>query len=647
MKKKLLLALCMTAFVVCLLTISVSAIEVDEIYYTINSDKVSVTVSSENRTSGTIAEVIIPETIQYDNDGDGTKETYVVTAIASSAFGSTSGSSSNNQYITSVSVPRTVATIGEHAFRSLANLKTVVIKASGYNLETSETSNVIFTNAEFMSCPVLESVVMSESNVTQVGGYAFQDCSALKSVSFSPNITSIGFRAFKNCSALESISSLETVKSIEGEAFQKCSALEQAIKLNSIESLSTNAFQACSKLTGVDMSGAPLTQISSYAFDGCSSLASATLPSNLKAVGNGAFRSCSALTSANIPRSIETVGTEAFRGAKFGGDLVFDNLTSLGQHAFRETNITSVVISGTITTTNDNAAFYECKQLKYVVLPSTVTTIGSWTFDKRSSLEYIVASENLATVNSIPSNTNVIIVGSDTSKVSTALSAWSVAPFSEYDPDGTATKTIFYGAIATDEPTVYLSFTGYDKSFYEWSATDNTTTNYEPVISALGYSTNPNGTGFSAGFLINHESLDAYEALLSKDVKFGIVLFNPKYIEGDSFFTNGAINASSGAVQVDADTRFSTFNFSITGFSAEHASLELVSACYAYTEDDASDIELIQKQYEGTQDAPVYSPMASKVSKNDAVLYTTKLSTVTTQAQITHGKDGLTEYVTE
>ena len=169
MKKKILFFV-MTLFVVCLLTVCVSAAEVDGIYYSFtNTDAYpgydgTATVTSENRTKGTLTEVIIPEIVEYDSDSDGVADKrYIVTEIADSAFGSTGGSS---HPAVSIFVPKTVKSIGNHAFRQLQYLQTVVIEARGYNPSTDEdwAAEINLTNGEFYKCPELLSVDMSNSN---------------------------------------------------------------------------------------------------------------------------------------------------------------------------------------------------------------------------------------------------------------------------------------------------------------------------------------------------------------------------------------------------------------------------------------------------------------------------------------------------
>lgn len=656
MKRKIFLAILMIALCMCLFAICASAavkIGDDEngyVYYDLSKNDTfegydgTATVSTANRTSEDTdksTHIVIPEVVEYDSDGDGTAdERYVVTAVASEAFGRNGGS---NHPLVSIKIPKTVSSIGIHAFRDCDKLQTVVIEARGYNPSTKEdyTAEIRFSNAEFYSCGELLSVDMSKSNVTQVGDHCFTSCSKLHTVLFSSNIKKIT-APFSGCSALTTISSLESLESL-GNFYG--TRITGDLKLYSIQSIGTNAFRdTC--VTSVDFSGAPITSLPERAFENCTTVTSVVLPEGLKSVGYWAFKGASSLSNMNIPRGIERLEDSAFWGPTFSGDIVLDNLEYMGPHAFRGTQITSLVIKGTLTSLNTDAAFFGCTQLEYMVLPDTVTTSGANTFTNCNKLKYIVCSDNYTNiVSSIPANASLIVRGTNYE----AMSAWGwqAVPFSQYDPTSSAKNKIYYGAIATDDPTVLADFTGFDNSFGTWDATTNEKTSYDAVVEVLGYSTKNGGTGIATGFKVNQASVDAYKSIFGGDVKFGIVIFNPSFI-GDTFFdAEGKINAEKGAIQVELVENYSTLSASVAGFDLSneaHQKLELVFAGYAYTKADKSDIDLFQKEYVGTQENPVSSPMQSKVVKGDDVLYTVKLQTVTTPVNITTGKDGLNAF---
>ena len=54
-----------------------------------------------------------------------------------------------------------------------------------------------------------------------------------------------------------------------------------------------------------------MTSIGGYAFGGCSSLSSITLPASVTSIGGGAFYGCTSLTSATLPASLE-IDTSTF-----------------------------------------------------------------------------------------------------------------------------------------------------------------------------------------------------------------------------------------------------------------------------------------------------------------------------------------------
>ena len=110
------------------------------------------------------------------------------------------------------------------------------------------------------------------------------------------------------------------------------------------------------------------------------------------------FYNCTSLTTINLPETITTIGGAAFWqcSSLVIDDLSLPNLTTLGDGAFRNTKIKKVSNLGNITQLeariHNTGVFYGCTNLKVVVLPATLETLGSQysPFTECTSLEDVV-----------------------------------------------------------------------------------------------------------------------------------------------------------------------------------------------------------------------------------------------------------------
>ena len=107
----------------------------------------------------------------------------------------------------------------------------------------------------------------------------------------------------------------EGVTSIGSSAFQDFTALISVTFPKSLTKILALAFDSCNKLPSVKFPDS-MEQIGYLAFYECESLTSVELPKNLSLLAGSAFRNCVSLTSVTIPAGVKRIIPSAFEGCK-------------------------------------------------------------------------------------------------------------------------------------------------------------------------------------------------------------------------------------------------------------------------------------------------------------------------------------------
>ena len=124
-----------------------------------------------------------------------------------------------------------------------------------------------------------------------------------------------------------------------------------------------------------------MTSIGEYAFYGCNSLTSITIPKGVTSIGEYAFYGCSSIMSVTIPDSVTSIGDDAFSYCKNLAKVTIpDSVTNIGGGAFSYcSSLTSITIPGSVTSIGDYA-FECCTGLTSITIPKGVTNIGCCAF---------------------------------------------------------------------------------------------------------------------------------------------------------------------------------------------------------------------------------------------------------------------------
>ena len=360
--------------------------------------------------------------------------------------------------LTSVTIPENIISIGNRAFEDCTGLTEINFNATGMNdvdyifdnagrSESGITVNIgtnvtkipanLFNPYSYEDAPKITSVIFAQGNVcTNIGDYAFSDCTELTSITIPNSVTNIGSSAFEDCSGLTSVTISNSVTNIGSSAFGYCTGLTNVTIPNSVTSIGYHAFYNCRKLIEVyNLSSLNITKesddygsVGKYALNvytpnsGASKIwttsdgfkfyedgnicyilgymgnkLNITLPTNCNGknyeIYNLAFYK-SDFMSITIPSSITSIGDYAFDGCTGLTSITIPNsVTNIGSHAFAVcSGLTSIIIPNSVTSIGKHA-FNACGELTSITIPNSVTSIGYYAFAGCSGLTAVYITD--------------------------------------------------------------------------------------------------------------------------------------------------------------------------------------------------------------------------------------------------------------
>ena len=358
-----------------------------------------------------------------------------VTSIGTDAF-------AHCYNLSSVTIPSSVTSIGDMVFMCCYGLTSIIVQKDNPKYDSRNDCNAIIeTNSNTLIVGCQNTVI--PNSVTNIAGHSFTDCHSLTSITIPESVTSIQNGAFSFCPGLTSI--IVEKDNPKYDSRNDCNAI--------IETNSNTLIAGC-KNTVIPNS---VTNISGYAFYGCSSLTSITIPGSVTSVGDNAFFSCTKLTNITvekgnkkydsrnncnaiietnsntlivgckntvIPNSVTSIGKNAFNGSDISSINIPNSVTSIASSAFSNTQWynsqpNGVIYAGSVlyrykgtmpanthivikegTKGIAEGAFNSCSNLSSITIPNSVTNIGEWAFGSCSGLTSVTIPNSVTSIGS-------------------------------------------------------------------------------------------------------------------------------------------------------------------------------------------------------------------------------------------------------
>ena len=229
-----------------------------------------------------------------------------VTRIAEHSFG--------GMYLTKVTIPDSITSIGRGAF----------------------TSSKLAENPDRWENGVLyigKYLIAAKREIVS-GEYTVKDGTRV-----------IADSAFYSCLSLQKVTIPDSVVTIDASAFDQCKNLTEVTLGKGITKINENTFSSCENLTEIYIPDG-VTRIDDGAFNSCKALKTVSVPNSVTSIGGGAFLNCYVLTRIVLPSSVTEIASYAFGNALnwigFVGTEEQWNAIDLGDYAIPRSTTVSV-----------------------------------------------------------------------------------------------------------------------------------------------------------------------------------------------------------------------------------------------------------------------------------------------------------------
>ena len=319
--------------------------------------------------------------------------------------------------LTSIIIPKSVTKIGSLAIPNTCKIK-VYRPSAGYdyratnreiinNSETIGNDTYYYNieengNAEIIGCDTTSTELtipskLGEYTIDKIGDYGIANCTTIKSVTIPSEINTIGNYAFYKCTSLVNATIPPTVKEVGEYAFKDCTGLVNVTISEGVELLGKGTFYNCTSLIEAVVPDT-VEKLGEYAFYNCKAMAKATIGTKADAINKYTFYDCNELESVVIGTKVTYIDDYAFYNCALTRVTVPSTVTKIGEFAFEKCNALERATLRKNLLTIGKGAFKDCEKLATISIPTTVTEIGSSAFENCSSIPAITIPEGLTNI---------------------------------------------------------------------------------------------------------------------------------------------------------------------------------------------------------------------------------------------------------
>ena len=327
---------------------------------------------------------------------------------------------SGNVNITSITFEdgSQITWIGDHAFKNCLNLKTInkvpdvlnEIKPwcfEGTALESVDLSNTnvtIMTDGVFFNNTSLTSIKLPKG-LEYFWDNAFNGCKSLNNIKMPSTVKGIYNNVFTFCTSLTDVTLNEGCTTLGHHVFKKC-PLATVTFPNTLNSIGEYAFES-TKLNTVDLSNTQTKSLPNGCFYDCEQLSDVKLPKELTYIGQVAFFK-STIASITFPPTLQKIDSWAFQYSKLANVVIPTNCSIVDKAAFANNdNLTTVVINGTKCHLAYEA-FANCPKLTDVYITSNIQpTAERYNFPFRNDPKVHVMKDYVDVFSGLRTNENL------------------------------------------------------------------------------------------------------------------------------------------------------------------------------------------------------------------------------------------------